>query len=133
MRKLSEMALLRTTDCAVLFPLLPPFFVLIDNIQIFALENEILLASCGDAVSMVHLQIKCEREAVLTRTCIHAFVLYGYTVSEAMLESVGNGSPQPVPMPSLPGVFIRCELTPCGPLVTTPRTLRVGQGWPGRR
>jgi hypothetical protein len=61
--------------------------------KISPLGNEISLASSGDddAVSMVHLQIKCERETVLTRTYIHAFVLYGYAGSEATLESAGNG------------------------------------------
>jgi hypothetical protein len=38
MRKASKMmALLRTTDCAVVFPRLPPFCVLVGNIQHFAL------------------------------------------------------------------------------------------------
>jgi hypothetical protein len=32
-----EMALLRTTKCAVLLPCLPPFSILINNIQNFAL------------------------------------------------------------------------------------------------
>jgi len=36
-RKNSEMALLHTTNCAVTFPRLPPFSVLIDDIQDIAL------------------------------------------------------------------------------------------------
>ena len=61
----------------------------------------------------------------------NAFALYGYAVSEAKLESAGNGGPPPAPMPALPGVLIRGELTPWGPLVSAPRALCVGTGLPG--
>jgi len=89
MRKGSEMALLRATDCAVLFRACHhfPFLSIIFNIS--PLENEISLESSGDAVY-----------------AYNAFALYGYAVSEATLESAGNGGRPPTPMPALPGVLI---------------------------
>lgn len=48
-----------------------PFLSIISKIS--PLENEISLGSSGDAVSMVHRQIKSECETVLTRTCIQRF------------------------------------------------------------
>src|SRR6267154_262563 len=50
-----------------------PFLSIISKIS--PLENEISLGSSGDAVSMVHLQIKSECETVPTRTCIQRLCL----------------------------------------------------------
>ena len=104
--------------------------------KISPLENDISLASSGDAVSRVHLQIKTECETVLTRTCIQRLCpVWVRRVRSQAGISRQRGSTICTDA-CIARVFIRCELTPSGPFVFAPRALRESalvQGWPGRR
>ena len=77
------------------------------------------------------VSIKSECEAIRHAHAYNAFALYGYAVSDPPLVSAGSGGPPPAPIPALPGVLIRGELTPCGPLVSVPRGIGGGPGLAG--